>query len=69
VNSTPASGWSEITVSTTWEKGVRYTVTLGSGIRTLDGSPISNLPYTITFTTSGGRMLRATPLPIVPGRK
>lgn len=68
VINSPASGWSEINVSTTWEKGVRYTVTLSSGIRTMDGSPISNLPYTLNFQTSAGRMAVVTPTPRRAGR-
>jgi len=61
--SSPNSGWSEVSVSANWGKGVRYTVTVNAGIRTLDGSSISNLPYTFGFTTSVPRPLSATPLP------
>ncbi len=60
----PRTGWSEVTVATNWEKGVRYTVTLNSGIRTVDGSSISNLPYTFSFTTSAGRPLTVMPTPL-----
>lgn len=57
----PASGWSEISIAAAWERGVRYTVTIGVGIRTLDGSPLSNLPYTFSFTTSAGRAIDFAP--------
>jgi len=59
----PASGWSDVVIGTSWEKGTRYSVTLSAGIRTLDGSPISNLPYTLTFTTAVGRALEMIQTP------
>jgi hypothetical protein len=59
----PMSGWSEVSVSASWEKGVRYTVTVNAGIRTRDGSSISNLPYTFSFTTSPARPMVVTPRP------
>lgn len=68
VNS-PASGWSEITIAATWERGVRYTVSVSSGIRTFDGSPISNLPYTFSFTTDAGRPIDFAPGARVPARR
>jgi hypothetical protein len=58
-----ASGWSQIQIIAAWQPGVRYTVTVGTGLRTTDGSPISNLPYTFTFTTDVGRQIRETPRP------
>lgn len=61
VINSPASGWSEISLGANWDRGVRYTVMVGSGIRTLDGSSLSNLPYTFSFTTSAGRPLEFTP--------
>ena len=61
------SGWSEISIAASWEWGVRYTVTLSSGIRTRDGSAISNLPYTFSFTTSEGRAIDYVPGPRKPG--
>jgi len=65
----PASGWSEISIAATWQPGVRYTVTAGSGIRTLDGSPISNIPYTFSFTTSAGRPIDFAPIPRATPRR
>ena len=62
------TGWSDISASVAWDPGVRYTVTLGSGIRTVDGASISNLPYTIRFTTSEPRRLDITPGGVEPGR-
>lgn len=57
----PASGWSHVDLTTNWQPGVRYTVTLTGGIRTTDGSRVSNLPFTFSFTTSAGRAIDFSP--------
>jgi len=62
----PGSGWSHILVSALWRRGVRYRVTVSGNIRTADGSRISNLPYTFSFTTARGRAMEAPPGRIRP---
>jgi hypothetical protein len=69
VTNSPASGWSEISISANWNYGVRYAVTVGSGVRTQDNSPISNLPYTFSFTTGVGRPIDFAPGARVPMRR
>ena len=62
------TGWSQMQLSANWQPGTAYTVTIGSGLRTPDGSPIRNLPYTFRFTTSAGITLDQRPSRVVPSR-
>lgn len=65
----PSTGWSMVQIiGAPWQPGVRYTVTVSSGIRTLNNSPISNLPYSFRFETSRGRSIDFNPARS-PGRR
>lgn len=47
------SGWTILRLrSSAWEPDKDYTITLGSGLRTMDGSRISNTPYQLRFHTA-----------------
>lgn len=51
----PETGWATIRIFTEMEPDTRYTVRIGSGVLTENGSGISNLPYTFRFRTSKRR--------------
>ncbi len=55
----PNSGWTEAYIYTTWEFDKSYTITLGRGIRTSNGEPLSNTPYKWKFKTT--KMVEAQP--------
>lgn len=64
----PGSGWTRVNISATWQQGNRYTVTISSGIRTINNSRISNLPYRFSFTTGRGQTIDFSPVPRRPVR-
>ena len=55
VHQDPDTGWSVLRIFVQLTPATRYTLRLDSGVRTTTGSSISNLPYTVHFTTSERR--------------
>ena len=52
------TGWTTARVSTPWEPDTDYTLRVGRGVRTVDGSRISNTPYVLRFHTAKLREYR-----------
>lgn len=52
------TGWTTARISTTWEPDTDYTLTVGRGVRTADGSYVSNTPYVLRFHTTKLREFR-----------
>jgi hypothetical protein len=46
------SGWTESRLYTSWDFDQDYRVTISKGVRTFDGSPLSNTPYVVNFKTT-----------------
>jgi len=47
-----ASGWTEVRVFGEWKDDTEYTIVFTRGIRTFDGSGLSNTPYRLSFRTA-----------------
>ncbi len=54
------TGWTTARIRTAWEFDTEYTITIERGVRTIDGSPVSNTPYRLHFRTS--RLREVSPL-------
>ncbi len=48
----PETGWTSTRVHAAWEYDTEYTLTVRRGVRTIDGSSVSNTPYRLKFTTT-----------------
>jgi hypothetical protein len=46
-----ATGWSVLSITSNFEHGRDYSVTIGRGLATIAGDRVSNLPFTLRFKT------------------
>ncbi|MFH0794851.1 MAG: carboxypeptidase-like regulatory domain-containing protein [bacterium] len=47
-----ASGWTEVRIFGEWKDDTQYTIVFTRGIRTFDGSGLSNTPFRLSFRTA-----------------
>jgi hypothetical protein len=61
IASDPKTGWTVVQMWWTWNHDTAYTVNLGSGIRTPDGTSLEQAPYRVSFRTVKAPQLEPTP--------